>query len=461
MDTHAVRHLASVSMKPPLVLDQAMEFFNAPKDRKVVELPRKDYEDFQRHYHIEAQIEITPTMTLEELAQKIAALKSEGMSTIKSFQVILAIIDALLKKEAYQRTESKGHQFLIAYRARILELIQECQELKMLRDIDSLIQDKLKSAKIPEFQEIGVFLQGGWPIHYIHVELLHINGKWRFIVAQAGNGVAQHHRTALLRDQDNQPCAADLENIVPIKMFEVESENDAKALGIKIYQYSYQAQFSAVFKGREHEGFYALFEKARVIDEHNIPFRKPQSMGNCSLRSQEEGFFYLCQRLKLVEVANDFVTTLEEMIKANAYPALLEEMAPKEPVQPLVETLWNLEVFEPDGRGVHYLPFPQNGGYMVGRAAEILLPRRKSFSREQATIAMEEGKAMIKGLVKRHKVEVIKVDGSRHVLLELKKIEIQKGDILKFSGDHELTVGQLLKAKLKRKDAFLNLGDKV
>jgi hypothetical protein len=457
MDTNIVRNFASVRIEPSWVLRDAMRFFRASHNQRVSKLPRAALQEFKRRHGVEGRIHVHSALTLEQLAQNIAALKRDGVEGYKSYNAMIDMINTLLKKPAYQDMQSKAFKLLTTFRTRLIELKEDRKVLDRMMILvergnigeaeklaENLAESKVEDAKKPEFQEIGVKLEGGWRRmtggHRIDVEMKQVNGKWQFIAAQAGSG-SQNHRHKFRFDQNNQPVSM---QVIPVKIFEVDSEAEAKDLAKKIYLYKRGPDSLKPANGKEGDGFYALFANARVIDEHNLAYRRDQSMGNCALRSQEESFFYICQRQGLVDVANDFLNTLQDKIAHNAYPALQKKIAargPKESIQPLVEASANLQICEPGGKGVHFLPLVEKARYIIGRSGEIALPKTDKYSREQAEILFEKGKVYIaRNSFVRALVTVIKPDGSKRNLGANERVEVQPGDLLRFSDEYDLRV---------------------
>ncbi len=462
MDTNIARNFASVRVEPDFVLNDAMHFFKARKNQRVADLPHDAVQEFLRRHAAEGRLQILPTTTLEELARKIAALKTDGVEGYKSYQAMLDIIDTLMAHAPYKDPVSKEGQLLRTLRARIAELPKDRQVLDQMmiyverRDFarverlaDALADKIIADAKRPEFQTVGRFIEAGWRRatggHRINVELLQVNGKWQFIVGQAGMGV-QHHRYAYKRDHNQQPVVMDEKRVVPIKIYEVATEAEARALAKRIVLYKRGPESTQPGNGTEARGFYQLFKDAKVLDAHNIPFRTSQSMGNCALRSQQESFFYVCQRLAQVDIANDFQNILQEKIAHNAYPALKAQIAaqgPKETIKPLVDAPIKLRFSDPTGNAEHVLPLQERSRYVIGRMGDIALPEvANKFSREQAEIFQKEGKVYIaKHRFGSTAVSVVRRDGSEKVLNGQESVEIRPGDILKFSDSYQFTVG--------------------
>lgn len=449
MDTHIARHFASVRVEPGWVLQDAIRFFRVRGDKKVVDLPRESVREFLRRHAAEGRFNIHSWTTLEQMAKKIAGLKEEGMNIQKSYQAMIDVLSIILRKEPYKDPGSEQGNILRAIRARIdrqlsdrplLQQILAEVERRNLAGAERLAERyadlKIAEAKSQGYDKIGAFVEAGWRRvgggHGINVELLQVGGKWRFIIAQAGSG-SRHHRHDAVRDQNQQPIQINPERVIPIKMYEYRTEAEAKEVIKQIALYRRGPAALNPKDGNEGKGFYALFKDGIEIDEHNIPFRPSQRMGNCALRSQEESLFYVCQRLGFAGIANAFQDIVEDKIAQNAYPALMSKISargPKEAIKPLAQG--NAHVQLANSRVRHFLPLNEGCGFVIGSLAEIALPSDAGFSREQAEIVRRHGKNYVSLHAHNHgSVEVVKANGMQKILEPRERMEIQSGDRLR------------------------------
>lgn len=459
LDTHIARNFASVRVDANWVLNDAMRFFSVGRNHKLADLPRADLQKFLQRHAVEGRIHVHASATLQDMAQKIAALKREGVDGHKSYQAMMDIIDTVLAKAPYNDPNSEKGQLLRTFRSRIVQMDKDRNILdQMLLSVERgnpaeaeklaerLADRIIADAKLPGFEKIGPLMEGGWRRitggHRINVEVLHVNGRWRFIVAQAGAG-SGHHRHDFKKDQNQQPLEADLNRVVPVFIVEYKTEAEAKELVKQIALYKRGPASLLPANGTEGKGFYALFNNGKIIDEHNIPFRPTQRMGNCALRSQEEALFYVCQRLGFVDLANAFQDTLEDKIARNAYPALKAKIAargPKEPIKPLLDAPIKLTLS--DGKTRHILPMTEAGRYTIGRLAEIALPYDQGkFSREQALIGMSHGKFYVALTPNSHSdVRVVKPNRAQKPVGLNERVAIEPGDCLFFGGNYPMVV---------------------
>lgn len=458
MDTHIARHFASVRVDAGWVLQDALRFFRVREDKKVLKLPQEAVQSFLVRHAVVGRVTLHTWTNLEGLAKKIAALKGEGMYIQKSYHAMLDVLDILLKKEPFRNPGSEPGNVLRAIRVRIDKMDKDRPFLQqMFGEVESgnleraarfaqrYAEQKIAEAKSHGYEKIGAFIEAGWRRvgggHGINVELLHSDGKWRFIIAQAGSG-SRYHRHDVKRDQNQQPVEINLERIIPIKNYEYRSETQAKEVVKQIALYRRGPASLRAKDGSEGKGFYALFKDGTEIDEHNIPFRPSQIMPNCALRSQEEALFYICQRLGCVDAANTFQNIVEDKIIQNAYPALKAKISargPKETIKPLCQGDAKVVLFHPKVR--HVLPMREGGGFVIGTLSEVPLPWEPGFSRQQAEIVRRNGKNYVNLHARNHgSVEVFKANGIQKILEPQERIEIQSGDLLKCSGSYTLAV---------------------
>ncbi|MCE5318487.1 MAG: hypothetical protein LLG04_14140 [Parachlamydia sp.] len=462
METHLARHFASVRVDADWVLQDAMRFFrvrgNQMGDQKVIDLPREAVGEFLRRHAVEGRLNIHTWTTLQHMAKKIAGLKGEGMDIQKSHQAMIDVLDAVLRKTPYNDPRSEQGNVLRAIRARI---DRQMSDRPLLQQMFAEVEQgnltaaerlagryadlKIAESRSPGHDKIGAFVEAGWRRvgggHGINVELLPAGGRWRFIIAQAGSG-SWHHRHDINRDRNLQPVDINRERLIPIKIYEYRTETEAKEIVKQIALYRRGPAALGPRDGNEGKGFYTIFKNGKEIDEHNIPFRLSQRMGNCALHSQEEALFYVCQRLGVVEAANAFQDIVEDKIVRNAYPALKDKIAargPKETIKPLVQG--SAKVTLSNTRVRHVLPLNDGGGFVIGSLAEIALPLDTRYSLEQAEIVRRQGKTYVNLHARNNRsVEVVKTNGIHKVLTPLERIEIQSGDLLKFSGSYQLGV---------------------
>lgn len=454
MDSHIARHFASVRVDAGWVLQDAMRFFKVRGDKLVSEFPREAVREFMRRHAVEGRFNIHSWTTLEGLAKKIAGLKGEGMDIQKSYQAMIDVLDIVLNKEAYQNSRSEQGNVLRAIRARIDRQTKDRPLLQQMfgevergnlaaagRLAERYADLKIAEAKSPGYEKIGAFVEAGWRRigggHGINVELLQVDDKWRFMITQAGSG-SGHHRHDVKCDRHEQPVEINPERVIPVKIYEYGSETEAREMLKQIAFYRRGPAALRPKDGNEGKGFYALFKDGKEVDEHNIPFRPSQRMSNCALRSQEEGLFYVCQRLGCVEAANAFQDVVEDKIARNAYPALKAKISargPKEAIKPLIQLNANpasAKVILSNPKVRHVLPLNEGGGFVIGSLAEVALPQDGRFSRQQAEIVRRQGKTYVNLHAHNHcSVEVIKANGMQKVLEPRERLEIQSGDRLR------------------------------
>lgn len=304
LDTHLARHFASVRVDADWVLQDALRFFRVKGDKKVIDLPGDAVREFLRRHAVEGRVNIHAWTTLQNLAKKIAGLKGEGMDIQKSHQAMIDVLDVVLRKAPYNDLSNEQGNVLRAIRARIDRQTRDRPLLQQMfgevergnlagaeRLAGRYADLKLAEAQAPGYEKIGAFVEAGWRRmdggHGINVELLKVSGRWRFIIAQAGSG-SGHHRHDFKRDRNQQPVDINRERLIPIKIYEYRTETEAREIVKQIALYRRGPAALRPRDGNEGKGFYAIFKDGKEIDQHNIPFRLSQRMGNCALHSQDQ-----------------------------------------------------------------------------------------------------------------------------------------------------------------------------
>lgn len=432
MASHLARHFASIKVDPDSILKDALAFFKGTKNQLVGANPL--LKDFLQRHAVYGRVKVHPQLTLEEMVKEVAKVRPDGIDPREGQQAMQELVESLLEASPYSDPNSEGRRLLKLFRERLKELQKKDQ-----RSVEEILSAAYQRA----FQEVGSFFDAGWRRstggHYIHVELRLVEHGWQFILCNAGLGSNRHHRHAFVRDRHGDPIRSDETKIVPVKVYEVQTENAAEALLQSLLLYRTSGSDKPA-NGKEEEGFYQLFKHAKAIEHHNIPYRYGQLMGNCALRSLLEGLFYICQRKGEVALANDFQKMVEAKVLQNVHPLLkakILERGPKPAIQPFHPSDQKLHLLDPKANVEHILPF--NTSYPIGRSAEIRLPDDPNlYSSEQGHLSLENDKIYLTVHPKSNYEVAVLRQGK--VIPTLHKMEVQLGDRLRFSRQYELEV---------------------
>lgn len=477
--TVLARMFASVQWDKDQIQLKAIQMGFDPA-KKVGDYLQEQIDAFLAYYDAGKNVNYSQDTTIERLIKKVEASKHEGLVTKEAHAAMSHVLrsfldsdkasseDKKLFKVIQERMEEQfdyewtGRRILkqaLAYGINAQELAHE-----QAREI-------LAKADLPKYKTIGPFLSAGWSRegggHHINVETLRVGDKYHIIVSNAGAGVGRGHRPVYeydakgnlittyqevdergnpLEDDKGNPIIKEKMEGITIKTYETDAAGAEKILA-DVLIFNTQLQEPTASKD-----FYDLFDKATPIEDYRILPRRLQDIGNCAVKSQEEAYFYICQRLGRTSAANAFLNFLdEELLRvAKHYPALrddLKKKGKKPPVQPLLEgsSIFVLHEMSPTkGRVEHRLPLgsKEEQIFPIGREEMVALTKPEGgISRRHAVLIQKNGKYYLRRHEKCHPDNTVGCirGGKLHTVKAGESYEVRKGDVIDLSG-YRLTV---------------------
>jgi hypothetical protein len=188
--------------------------------------------------------------------------------------------------------------------------------------------------------------------HYVGVQVQKLNGKYRFVVANAGDGARENHRLVGGR-------------VITTNVYEVESRAEAEEI-LKNIALVRNTPIAKHLGGQE-EKFYRIFKNAQRVEDFGVPARFFQYTPSCTMRNQFELFYRLAQDLGMTKLANTLQDTVLQISQENSYAAL-QELLPKPGERPPIVSLTpgnRVEIRDLANRSVSCLPKTPGKEYAI------------------------------------------------------------------------------------------------
>ncbi|PJD96789.1 MAG: hypothetical protein CK425_05465 [Parachlamydia sp.] len=453
--TFMARMLASVMWTAEDIKLEAIKRGFDPAKR-VEDYPMAMMEDFLKHYDARKNVIVSPQMTIEKLIKDIEKSKEEGTLAKETHAAMSYMLGKYLKvvppqdrkffETLHQRLEDQFN-YVFKEGAQLKKLLAPPALTAQANQIAGVsAQNILKKASSPEYQEVGVFVSGGWFSvthggHHINLEVRKVGDKFHIIASNAGSG-SRNHREVFALDRDGDPVPRDDNQGITTQIFEADATEAEEILkNVLLFRYEFQES------DRNSANFYALFKNAKVIEDYSLPVRPFQNIGNCGVRNIQESLFYIAQRQGKVEAVNAFqdLLTSELLAVAEHYPALKQELelkGKKPRVKPLLKGNSQLILREPLNKKDHVLPrgMKEEVAFPIGLMGAIAVTA-PNLSRQQAQLVQKNGKYYLERHPRCHKDNRVGLlrGGRFQEVNGREQVEVRKGDVIQLN-NYRLTV---------------------
>jgi hypothetical protein len=408
-NTVEVRMLQSIRLEPEGLLAQAKKVLNNQNLANTtmwIEIKPVDRKKLFNHFHIdEKTIDLSQVFTLGSFLRLVKQQKREGLSTESGIKVICDLL-----MDVANRMSDTSKTLLMTIHSRIQYfLINVLPEIRAIRTLktnhekrtaaNKIAKAIIANAKKPGRNYVGEYLCLGWPGHHVNSELQvpYSDGKFKLIIPNAGLGV-NHHRPCFQQLDERAEQIPDHYHVINI--YEGNEAAIYEALTDLLLLRAEKKEEST--RDFPSEFYNALNKHLNRIEDLSIPGRPIQTVGNCTLRNQEEAIFYICQRENEVACANTILDRIEEIGKENAhrlYPALRDlvlERPQKEKIQPLSKKNGQLVLEDGNDETLYLLPFEKaDDHFVIGTKGDIHVTYQ-FISRQHADIFWRNGEYIVK-----------------------------------------------------------------